>query len=131
MPHNEMHHDWLIREIRNGLQKLVSLSLDSPPSADLAGATLLMWVETITHGRVFDEARDAERFRQAFRTLANRIRRWPAPVDFLEAMPRIESPQSAKAIEGPQSREVGMRTIAELAEKLKIEPVTPYTEVDA
>jgi hypothetical protein len=122
--------DWLLKELKTGIQKLVSLSLESPPSADLIGATLLSWAETITNGRVFEEERDAPRFRAAFRTLQGRCRRWPAPADFLDALPRIESMHPAQRIESDRSREVGMRTLAEIAAKLKVEPVKPHTEVE-
>lgn len=120
--------DWLIRELRDGLRKLVSLSLESPPSADLIGATLLTWAETVTHGRVYDEDRDAPRLRAAFRTLQARCRRWPAPIDFLEAMPRAESHHPALRIDSDGAREAGMRALADIAAKLKIEPQTPHAE---
>ena len=88
-----------------------------------------MWAKTITHGRKYEEDRDAPRFRDAFLIIANRHRRWPAPVDFLEAMPRTEPAPRVPLIENDKAREVGMRHIADLAARLKIEPVKPHTEV--
>lgn len=52
--------------------------------------TAMAWVEALTNGRAWDEARDRPRFKQAFVVLAGRRRQWPAPVDFLEALPRVE-----------------------------------------
>jgi hypothetical protein len=112
------------------MQKLLPLSLESTPAAEVMPGTALAWHEVLVHGRAFDPARDRPRFREAFRTLAARQRRWPAPVDFLEALPRIETPHGAKAIDSDAGRAVGMQHIASIAEKLRIEPVRPYTEVD-
>lgn len=46
-----------------------------------------MWAQAITKNRVWDQAPDAPRFREAFVTLAQMRRTWPAPADFLEALP--------------------------------------------
>jgi len=110
----------------------MTLGLDRQPAAEvIVDGTVPTWINTLTTGRQFEEDRDAPRFRAAFVTLAGTCRAWPVPRDFLEALPRIETVQQPKAIDGPHSREVGMRTLAELADKLKIDPVKPHTEVDA
>jgi len=113
------------------MQKLLPLSLENTPAAEVMGGTALAWHEVMVHGRVLDPARDRQRFREAFRTLASRQRRWPAPVDFLEALPRVASEPTPTQAESESSREVGMRHIADLAAKLKIDPVKPHTEADA
>lgn len=114
------------------MQKLLPLSLESTPAAEVLPGTALAWHEVMVHGRKFEPARDRPRMRDAFRTLAARSRRWPAPVDFLDALPRIEAPRTdAPKLENDGAREVGMRTIADLTAKLKIEPVKPHTEVDS
>lgn len=123
--------DWLKTELLTGFQKLLCLGLDRTPATDLIQGTVAAWLETITHGRVFEQDRDTPRIRAAFCTIAGRNRTWPAPVDFLDALPRIESTTHGRRIESDASREVGMRHIADLAAKLKIEPSTPHTEVDA
>src|SRR6185312_7622939 len=84
-----MATDWVLEEILTGMQKLLPLSLESTPASEVMQGTALAWHEVLVHGRAFDQARDLPRFREAFRTLAGRQRRWPAPVDFLEALPRI------------------------------------------
>lgn len=49
----------------------------------------MAWHEAITAGRQWDQTRDTQRIREAFVTLARIRRQWPAPADFLEAMPRV------------------------------------------
>lgn len=49
----------------------------------------MAWLEAITSGRSWDQDRDTPRIREAFVTLARIRRQWPAPVDFLDAVPRI------------------------------------------
>jgi hypothetical protein len=123
--------NWLKTELLTGFQKLLCLGLDRTPATDLIEGTVAAWMETITHGRLFEQERDTPRIRAAFRTIAGRCRTWPAPVDFLDALPRIESPPMARRIESGGSREVAMKHIAELTAKLRIPPATPHTEVDA
>lgn len=50
--------------------------------------TAQAWIEAITDGRAWEQERDLERVRRAFVVLSRTIRRWPAPVEFIEAMPR-------------------------------------------
>lgn len=73
-----------------GFQKLLCLGLDRTPASDLIEGTVMAWMEALTDGRHWDEGRDRERIRRAFVTLARTRRQWPAPADFLEALPRIE-----------------------------------------
>ena len=47
----------------------------------------MAWHEALTARRQWDRDRDAPRVRQAFVTLAATRRQWPAPADFLDAMP--------------------------------------------
>ena len=80
---------WLELEILTGLQKLSCLSLDRTPAAEILSGTAQAWAEAVTDGREWDERRDAQRMRTAFVTLARTVRRWPAPADFLDAMPPV------------------------------------------
>ena len=50
----------------------------------------MAWVEAVTNRRAFDEGLDAGRFRKAFVTLAMTRTSWPAPADFLAALPQRE-----------------------------------------
>lgn len=79
--------EWLEMEILTGLQKLACLSLDRTPAAEMLVGTAAAWTEALTADRSWDESRDAPRVRSAFVTLAKTCRRWPAPVEFTEALP--------------------------------------------
>jgi hypothetical protein len=122
--------DWMKRELLTGFQRLLTLGLDRQPAAEVIPGTVSTWFDALTHGRVFDEERDAPRFRAAFRTLASRCRNWPSPADFIEAMPRIETPAPARRITSGASRDVVMRHIAELSAKLRIDPAATRGESD-
>lgn len=89
--------------------------------------TALAWHEVLVHSRRFEPARDRQRFREAFRTLASRQRRWPAPVDFLDALPRIEPERSeAPKLDDDASRAVGLQHISAIASKLRIRTEDDY-----
>ena len=97
----------------------------------MIGATLLTWAETLAAGRDWDEDRDAPRIRAAFRTLAERCRRWPAPADFFDALPRIEPPRVRLApLEYEARRRRGMEHLAQIARHLHVVPDTPRPEAD-
>lgn len=65
------------------------LSLDRTPAAEMLPGTAQAWLEAITDGKAWDERRDADRIRAAFRVLAKTARRWPAPAEFLESVPPV------------------------------------------
>lgn len=79
------------------------------------------WTDAITDGKAWDEGLDAPRFRKAFVTLSKIVRRWPAPAEFLEAMPPREqlalTKQTIKA--DPVRAE---RAMAEIARTLRRVP---------
>jgi hypothetical protein len=77
-----------VAEISGGLAKLLALRLAQQPPEDAITKTLAVWVETICTGRVWSFERDAPRFRTAFQRLQEHRTTWPAPRDFLEALPR-------------------------------------------
>ena len=89
-----METEWLMDEVVTGLQKLACLSLDRTPAAEVLAGTAQAWMEAITDGRAWDERRDAERVQAAFRTLGRTVLRWPAPAEFLDALPRIPPPSA-------------------------------------
>lgn len=91
-----------------GFQKLLCLSLERTPATDLIDGTVMAWQEAVTDGRTWEQGRDAARIAQAFVTMGRTRRTWPAPADFLDALPRVEqaaiayevkpaSPEQAKA----------------------------------
>lgn len=82
--------NWIHNAILDGLSRLLCLGLDRTPAADMIAGTAAAWVEAVTAGRTFDEARDRPRFRAAFVSLAQTRESWPAPKHFLDALPRVE-----------------------------------------
>lgn len=72
----------------DGLSRLLCLGLERTPASDMIEGTAAMWVQAVTHDRAFDRGLDAPRFRHAFVTLAATRTTWPAPMHFIEAMPR-------------------------------------------
>lgn len=78
----------------------------------------MAWVEAITTKREFDEGLDASRFRKAFVTLASTRTSWPAPADFLTALP--ERDQLALARESRKADpERAAAACAEIAKALR------------
>lgn len=102
---------WVNRAIAAGLQRLTVLSLDGTPARDVISMTAAVWGQCIGSGRLLDEQRDAPRFEAAFETLCRTCRRWPAPADFIQALPpcppdrpapgppRVENPAAKARIE--------------------------------
>jgi hypothetical protein len=84
--------DWLKTEIATGLQRLLCLGLEGQPAAEVLPGTVAAWFEALTRGKAFDRTRDTARIRDAFSLLLSRSRRWPAPADFLEVLPKYEAP---------------------------------------
>lgn len=75
--------------------------------------TALTWMEAITDGRSWDEGRDMGRVQAAFRTLGRTVRRWPAPAEFLDALPRVEQTAIGYEVK-PVSEEEKAANIAKL-----------------
>lgn len=96
---------WIHDEILDGLSKLLCLSLERSPAADMIAGTAAAWVEAVTFGREWVESRDRSRFRAAFVTLANTREQWPAPKHFIEAMPAAPAPLALVREHKPASPE--------------------------
>jgi hypothetical protein len=93
------------------------LSLDRTPAAEVIPGTVSAWTEALSFGRMWDEERDTPRIRAAFATLARVSRHWPAPADFLAAMPAVDT--TFKALPSRASDpERAKRAIAEVASLL-------------
>lgn len=113
--------DWLRTELLRGLQKLLCLRLEGTPSADMIQGTLAAWLDAITRRKVYEQDRDAPRIRDAFRTLAATRRRWPAPVDLLEAMPRVTTQASAPRLPaGAEAKAKARAVVDDLAARLGV-----------
>lgn len=97
------------------------------------------WIDATTHDREWDQARDTQRIRAAFSTLARTCDKWPAPRHFLDALPpstqlrisgvgeRPADPPELRAV--MQSLKPGevITSIADAARAIapKVETVTP------
>src|SRR5690349_920826 len=83
--------DWLDKEIVRGIQALFLLNLQFTPSADAIKATGRIWIGTLRSlPHTWVEDRDKPRIQAAFRTIAATCDRWPAPKNFIDALPPLE-----------------------------------------
>lgn len=88
--------------------------------------TAQIWIEALTHGRSWDQARDESRIRAAFLTLANTRTQWPGPLHFLQALP--DSTQLR--ISGPGARPTDSPELREALEAVRRGDVIPLRSVD-
>jgi len=80
--------------------------------------TVQVWLKAVCRNRVFDQAKDAPRIREAFAMLAERSQRWPSPADFLGALPSNVVPfQKPPRLESEQRRQSGLRALKDIAAK--------------
>ncbi|TAN03170.1 MAG: hypothetical protein EPN36_14325 [Rhodanobacteraceae bacterium] len=113
---------WVNRAIAAGLQRLTVLSLEGTPARDVISLTAAVWGQTLGNGKVWVERRDAPRFEVAFETLCRTCRRWPAPADFLAALPacppdRTEEP---RRIESAESKARTQKIIDDLSKHFSV-----------
>jgi hypothetical protein len=89
--------------------------LDRTPASEVIPGTVEAWLEAVSVRRAWDQDRDTARIREAFVTLARTRRQWPAPVDFIEAMPiiRQELLPSPRKPADPAKVEAVMREVAQ------------------
>lgn len=109
---------WIHHEILDGLSKLLCLSLERSPAADMIAGTAAAWVEAVTFGREWVESRDRPRFRAAFVTLANTREQWPVPKHFIEAMPAAPAPLALVREHKPASPDAARKAAERIAELL-------------
>lgn len=100
------------------MSKLLCLSLERTPAAEMIAGTAAMWVEVAEVRRAWDEERDRLRVRSAFVQLAASRRLWPAPIDFLEAVAAQPFPKLAALPSPPADPERAMAAIREAQEML-------------
>lgn len=90
----------------------------------------MAWRDAISEGREFDERLDANRFDGAFRILARTRRSWPAPIDFIDALPPRDqlalARESRKADPGRAAA-----ACAEIARELRMDGKTAAAGPDA
>lgn len=110
--------DWIQREVSEGFKRLMCLSLERTPAAEVIQLTVAVWQEALAEGREWDQALDAPRFRRAFATLCRTRRNWPLPQDFLDALPPREQLALTKEFI-PADPERVRRMMEELALELR------------
>lgn len=80
--------EWLLLEILNGLEKLYAVRLKYAPAADQLQNCAQGWMEVALENISRpDPVEDTARIREAFRTLRASCTEWPAPAQFLAALP--------------------------------------------
>ena len=94
--------------------------------------TAQAWIEALTVGRSWNCERDTPRVRQAFITLAQTVRRWPAPVEFSEALPKVRIDLGIAYERKPANpefvREIGDKVRAMFAGDVNADSVTEAVE---
>ena len=120
---------WIHDEILDGLSKLLCLSLERTPAADMIQGTAMAWTEAVTFGKAW-EPDDRARFRSAFLLLASTRYVWPAPRHFIEAIPARD--QLAIARESRKADPArAASACAEIASALSIDRKTAAAGPDA
>lgn len=95
--------DWLLAEILAGMQRLLCLSLDHAPAAEMVEGTARAWRDAVQAVRDWDYVRDRPAIREAFLRLQRTRTRWPTPADFLAALPP-PAPAPANAEDAEMAR---------------------------
>lgn len=121
---------WMDREIAKGLTKLIPLSMDYAPPADVLRGTVMAWVDALNFRGRWDEQLDAWRFEQAFRWIGANMTTWPKPRQFIDALPQRKpqltlsappeplSPEALATLEHDRAR--AQQCIDDLAAKLGV-----------
>ena len=107
---------WTMDLIVTGIENLYALRLpDRPPAEDIQKTTEV-WLKSIGSklGNHLVVEIDAPRIKAAFDHLAATCRRWPAPVDMIDAMP--PRPVQRTLPEPPMTDEAQQLGLAKLAE---------------
>jgi len=115
---------WFHNAVVDGVQRLHVLSLQGTPAAETVTLTAQVWIDTLWHTpRSWDEARDLPRLQEAFRTIAGRADRWPAPRAVLDHLPRPPDLPQLPAPRADPARVAQYRASArELVAKWKVKP---------
>jgi hypothetical protein len=108
---------WFNNAITEGLQVLLTLSLQNQPALDTIEYTQRTWVAAVWDARHAWVEDDVPRIAAAFLALTRTADRWPAPKHLLAAMPRPVPPRSLP--EPPLTDELRRRGLAHIRD-LKI-----------
>ena len=78
--------DWFMAALAAGMKRLLSLSLDRTPAAELLGQTTETWADALWPGRDWHES-DTARIAEAFRRMSDTCEQWPSPKVFRANLP--------------------------------------------
>jgi hypothetical protein len=122
---------WFLAAIQRGLSRLLTLSLDRTPAAELLGETANTWADALWPNRNWFVDVDVERIAEAFRRISGAHRQWPAPADLIANLPSRHT-GAALALpargETDADRERCMRSLSEILAKLDMRDQPPTTE---
>jgi hypothetical protein len=116
--------EWMLREVADGLQRLVALAIPGQPPAETIALTAAAWCEALEASSIaWDEHLDAPRLRMSFRALMRDCERWPQPAHLLRALPA--RPELIKLPPPPMTAEQKQRAramLADIVRKMEVKP---------
>jgi len=83
-----MISDWVINEMAEGAQKLLTQSLPGTPASELIEGTVMVWAEAFCYNRKWEQTIDQHRLREAFLQTCALAERWPSLKQIMDHMPQ-------------------------------------------
>jgi len=115
---------WLLELVKARMERLVILGLEGRPLGRSMGEVVRMWAQIIAHRLPNADPRlDAPRIHAAFDVLEAACERWPAPKQFLDALPA--RPDLTKLPPPPMTAEQKQRArsmLADIVRKMGVKP---------
>jgi hypothetical protein len=113
---------WLLELVKARMERLVILGLEGRPLGRAMGEVVRMWAQIIAHRLPNADPRlDAPRIHAAFDALEAACERWPAPKQFLDALPARPQPKSLPPPAMDESKRAEVKAmLAELAAKMRM-----------
>jgi len=103
--------------IMAGFERIYALSLPGSPDPDALELVISTWTDTLWSTAAWEDL-DQARIDSAFRSLARHCERWPAPSQFIAALPPRAQVQTAEEPMSDEQIAHNKRRIAELLETL-------------
>jgi predicted deacylase len=115
---------WLLELVKARMERLVILGLEGRPLGRSMGEVVRMWAQIIAHRLPNADPRlDAPRIHAAFDVLEAACERWPAPKQFLDALPARQ--ERMKLPPPPMTAEQKQRAramLADIVRKMEAKP---------
>ena len=116
-----MGDPWMRQCVLNGLQGMLMLRLRGSPGVDTIASLANAWMAVLASlPHTWDQGRDTPRIRRAFLTLGANCEFWPAPKNFIDALPPVQPLVALDMPKGKHSDE-SKRMVADLLSKMKHE----------